>query len=65
MVNSDGNGVVMNDELRRVILELGVGEKVGIRRFVKNEQIWTAPETLKMISTHQSRPRVCNGPRAH
>ena len=34
MVNSDGNGVVLNDELRRVILELGVGDKVGIWRVV-------------------------------
>ena len=38
MVNSDGNGVVMNDELRRVILELGVGDKVGIRRFIKTDR---------------------------
>ena len=49
MVNSDGNGVVLNDELRRVILDLGVGDKVGIWRVVKCWQIWVRV-TLKIQS---------------
>lgn len=49
MVNSDGNGVVLNDELRRVILELSVGDKVGIWRVVNCCQIWVALQPLRIL----------------